>query len=472
MKKILSIFISIASLGVFAQSSNVETVGVFLSRSELTLIEMEDAKKAIDAAAVHEDTKNLAKMWFFRAALYDTLYKNPLFAGIDPDGTEKFAIACMKCMETDIKKRYIDYCEYAIVNSAFAAYNEAFKNGEAANYAKANMFYQMVLDVLPFDKNKDMEKNDITEKRVLFNMMYFSMKSKDVINSKKYLLRLIELNYEDHLLFIYLSNIYLEEKDTANAIKYIEQGRIKYPNEKDLINSELNIYIVQGKQDVLLKKIEFATEQKPDDPDLIYIRGNMYDSYSSDLLKRAKILSDSSNKPNKLSKNELNTQKKKSILDNCKSLTTQAQIFMNSSLEYTAKAEKDYITALEINPDMIDALYNLGALNNNKSNSITEKIKAIESKSQAEYDKKYSVFKKTQDSILYVSLSYFSKALEIVETKSESDKPKKIFKYGYLKDIFYNIQMLYASLNKQDKFIEFKKRKDEATAMYKSLTTE
>jgi len=98
---------------------------------------------------------------------------------------------------------------------------------------------------------------------------------------------------------------------------------------------------------------------------------------------------------------------------------------LNKSKEFAAKAEVDYLKVVELDPDYIDAYFNLGAMNNNRSTEIVEQINNIQANTQAEYDKKYKPLKQRQDSVLNVSLGYFKRALEIAETKSEDTKESK-----------------------------------------------
>src|SRR6478735_245165 len=133
MKKILFILASFSGLMVSAQKSAVESAAIYLRNGE-----MEDAQKSIDAAAVNDETKNDPKMWFYRAAVYDTLTRNPDYAKLaGNDGVEKLAVACRKCVDTDLKDRYAYYCDLAIVNSAFLTYNKAIEFVQAQDAKSA-----------------------------------------------------------------------------------------------------------------------------------------------------------------------------------------------------------------------------------------------------------------------------------------------------------------------------------------------
>jgi hypothetical protein len=130
--------------------------------------------------------------------------------------------------------------------------------------------------------------------------------------------------------------------------------------------------------------------------------------------------------------------------------------------EYSTKAEADYFKAIDLNPEMIDAYYNLGALTNNKTVEIANKINSIDVKTQGEYDKKYNALKKVQDSIFTVAIQQFLKVEEYAQMKPEKTSEEKALKYAYLKDAYFSLQLIYAGMKNENKSMEYKAKKDEA----------
>nr|MBC7612336.1 hypothetical protein [Pseudopedobacter sp.] len=458
MKKLMLTVVALASLQVFAQNSNIESAAIYLRNGE-----MEDAKKAIDAAVLHPETKNDPKAWFFYTAVYDTLYVNPLYANImGNDIEEKFFYACKKCIETDVKKRYESYCkDQAIINSAFRSFNRGVSANQQKDYKTALKFYQMVLEVLPYDKNEDLKKNNLSEKNVYLYMANAAVQGGDKQNGKKYLQKLMDLNYDDHLIYMQMATLYLEESDTTSAMKFIDKGREKYPTEKDLITQELNIYLVQGRQDILINKLNSALDINPDDITLLFVRGSVLDNFANEHLKKYKHERDTATILKRKISTEKIPAKKTAMATSYTNFTKAAELNLKLSKENVVKAETDYKKVTELNPDYIDAFFNLGALNNNRSTEIVEKINDLpNSISQAEYDKKYNVLKLQKDSILKTALGYFSQALAIAEAKGEDTPEKKKEKYAYLRDILYSMQQVYANLGDEKKTMEMKKRKE------------
>lgn len=455
MKKLLVCLSLFAGFNAFAQKSKVESAVIYLRNSEI-----EDAKKALDEAVVNEETKNSPKMWYYRAALYDTINRNPAYVSLDKDYVLHFSEACKKCMETDTKKLYEDYCGVALINSAFACYNEAYNASNEGDYAKAEKFFRMVIDVFPYDKNEDLKKNNLSEKAIYNTMAYMSLKAKNYPSALSSFDKLMSMNYDDHLIYYYAAQIKLETGDTTAALDYISKGKALYPTEKDLINQELNIYISQGKQDVLLQKLTEAIEASPDNADLVFYKGSITENIGNDFAKKAAHCKDTANSLSKQAKLAKTPAAKTNFENAAKKFKAMIPELEKNYKERVAAAETEYKKVLEINPDYLDAYYNLGALTNNKSTAIVEKMNSIQAASQADYDKKYGALKKVQDSILTVSLDYFSKALSIAQAKEDDTAEKKKEKNTYLNDILFSLQQVYANLGDEKKAMEMRSQRE------------
>lgn len=458
MKRVGLITLMLLGLSAFAQKSNVESAAIYLRNGEL-----EDAKKAIDQAVVHEETKGDPKAWFYYVAILDTIYRNPAYSGLaEADLVDKFYNGCKKCIETDVKGRYKYYCkEQALLNSAFMCWNKGIAAYENKDFNKAVAYYQMVLDIIPMDVNGDLKKNNLSEKNIYLYMAYAALQGNDKPRAKSCLKKLIDLNYDDPRVFMQMASLHMEDGDTAQALQVVETGRTRLPGDKDLINQELNIYLNMGKQDILLEKLNAAVESNPEDANLIYVRGNVYDNAANEIIRRAKHSRDTSSTLSKKALTEKDPKKKATFSAASANYQKKYTELMNQSKEYSTKAEVDYKKAVELNPDLIDAYFNLGALTNNKTTDVVEKINSLPVNiSQAEYDKRYNPLKKQKDEILNVALGYFNQALAIAEAKSEDTPEKKKEKYNYMRDILYSIQQVYANLDNEKMAIETKKKRE------------
>jgi tetratricopeptide (TPR) repeat protein len=460
MKKLLFIALTIASIGAFAQTNRVNDAAIYLRNGEV-----EEAKKAAEEAVAHPDTKSDPKAWFYYVSVLDTVLRNKGTYGklIDDNTSTAFFNACIQCIKTDVKKRYDYYCqEQALITSSFENVNKGIAAYDAKEFDKAIKYYQMVIDAIPYDKNEELKRNNLSEKNIYLYMTYSAIQAKDNAKSKVFLQKLMDLNYDDHLIYLQMVNIHLEERDTTAALKVLDNARTKYPSEKDLINQELNIYLAMGKQDILVEKINAALESNPDDVTLTFVRGNVFDNFSSENTKRFKAQRDSVSIWKRRASAEKAQAKKTIYTTNATTAQKKADELYAKSKEFAAKAEVDYKKVVELNPDYIDAWYNLGALTNNKSTEIVEKINNIPNNiTQADYDKRLAPLKKEQTAVLNEALKYFQQALAIAEAKPDDTEEKKKEKNAYMRDILYSIQQVYANLGDEKKTIEtMNRRKD------------
>jgi Tfp pilus assembly protein PilF len=449
MKKSLLLIAMSVSLFVQAQKQKVESAAIYLRNSEI-----EEAVKAIDEAAIDETTMNDPKMWFYRAAIYDTIYRNPEYKPFAKNIEENLVVACLKCISTDEKKKYDYYCGYAVINGAFAAYNKAIEFYQKEDAVNATKFFQYVIDVMPYDKNKDLIKNNINEKSITLTMADLAMRTKQFSEAKKQFQKLIDMDYNDPIIYLLMANIFYTEGDTIGGLKITELGRKRFTTDKELINQELNIYLAQGKQQILLDKLNEALDIDSENPTLLFVRGNIYDSYSKTAAADIKKMTELASATSKKAKKEQNPSNKAKLNGELSKLNKQSDSTKSVMNTYITNAEKDYTKAAEINQDYLDAWYNLGALTNNKTTEWADKMNALSAPNQADYDKKWKAMKKIQDSILNVALGHFDKALQIAENLPEDTKENKKAKMQTLISLYYTKQQVYANLNDEKMTLE------------------
>ena len=325
MKKIkILILLLLLSTINFAQKLNVENTYISLGGKTGKNKNLEDAKKYIDIAYEHPTTSNDPKMWYYRGQTYLEVhqYKEK---NLDDEAIEKSIRSYVKCLETDVKKKYTKKARAEVTKyAAVHGYNKAVSAQQNKNYTKALEIYKLILEIKPHDTENELKRNNISTQTLYYNSYLCAQELKDFEKTKFYIQKLMDLNYNDPDIYIAISNIYMAEKDTANALKYIEQGRKKFEEDKLLINAELNHYKTIGRVDILLKKLTDAIKADPEYA-LIYIH-------------RAKIY---------------------------------------EKINEISNAEVDYKKAIEIDPLNYDANYSIAIMFNNKGFEIKNKVNAM-----------------------------------------------------------------------------------------------
>ena len=373
MKKIyLFIFIISIANSVFAQKFNVVNASIALRQDNLV-----EAKQYIDEAFLNEATSNDPKMWNYRAPIYlQIALKQP---ELDDKAVIKSTIAHIKCLQIGKRDKIIVekwtskedilaglmQCGYKLFNLAIDKYN-------SEEYMIAIDLYNTIFDIIPFDEEDQLKRGNITKETILYNSFFASSKLKDNKLSKELLQKLIDINFNEPAIYIYMSDLYKDEDNIDKSIEYLSLGREMFEDNQSIINTEINLYIELGRTIELIAKLGDAINLDQENPLLFFNRGTIYDQEGQ--------------------------------LDN---------------------AIKDYNKAIELDPSSFGSNYNLGALYfnkavelNNLANSTSNDVKYKKIKKEADlyFDKglpfleaAYQLNSKDKNTLLSLKQLYYMK---------------------------------------------------------------
>ena len=470
MKKIILTLAFAASFTsiVFSQTSNIESAVLDLSAKSY-----ESAKKYIDKAYVNEETKNSPKMHYYRGYIHLKIANDSTINSNFPDACEIALRSFIECIKLDTKKKYeerMDDDNYPIgsitslVNSSFLCNNKAANLFGSKDYDGAMRNYELILEAIPYDKGKDLAKNNLTATQIQLYYSYAAINARNdkenaykkckeykkidcgslLLNlnntisvndsllrlcqyyktadceqlltdkfafsdkAKNTLTKMIAANYPDPIVYIQLEQLQLADGDTTNALLTIEKGLSVIENNKDLMNEELRIYQARNDMNGLIAKLSKSIEVDPTNVNYILTRGNLYDRHKFEFLNK----------------------KKTREADSCSAL-----------------AEADYLKCIEINANDTFALYSLGALYLQQGNPIIEKINALNEK-KPDYTQKLNAFKADLKKLFEKAKPFLEKSYELKQDDY---------------DIVFALQQLYIKLDMKDKAMEFKKKKEALT---------
>ena len=189
----------------------------------------------------------------------------------------------------------------------------------------------------------------------------------------KYLKPLYEMKYDHSFLYEALFNLNKESNPDA-AIKYLQEGRTQYPEEKGLLYAEINYYLSIGNLEEPISRIKEAIAQDPSNISLYTTLGNVYD--------------------------QLTTEKRDA------GETEESDKYFNEAFSY-------FNQALELDSENFDATYSLGALYYNKAAAMTTQINELANDYSPEGTKKYNAMKEEMDGYFGEALPFFEKAHSI-----------------------------------------------------------
>ena len=178
--------------------------------------------------------------------------------------------------------------------------------------------------------------------------------------------------------FVYdaLYRIYNAKGDNAKAISYLDAGRKRFPDDSGLLFTEINVYLSEGKLDVLIDKLKQGIAKEPNNTSLYFTLGNVYDQ---------------------LSQKEKDAAKAQELID---------------------EAFKYYDQTIAKDPKNVEAYYSKGAIYYNRAANQSQELVALSNDMSREGEKKYQAIEKQMNANFDAALPFFQKA----ESVNPNDK--------------------------------------------------
>jgi tetratricopeptide (TPR) repeat protein len=373
MRKImLSSALLLFSLASFAQKHQVSSACIYLKNNELN-----EAKAAIDEAAKNEQTIGLAKTWVYRGQVYYAIALDTTGTYNVPDALDISLSSFKEGGKLDTKKEFEEDISRGVEGIAFMNFNRGVIPYNNKEFELALKHFNAVSEAYDF-LNQTYNLGIVDTTAMFYGAFAATGCRKYDIAKNKYE-TLLSANHKKPEIFQGLEVIALSMGDTAQALKYIEQGRTMFPDNNQLMFDELNIYLAQNKTQEVLNKLKDAIAKNPSSVELNYVLGNKYDS----------------------------------------------------NLKDTANAIKYYEAALKIKPDFFDALYSAGALYYNQAVNINDVMNKLGYDQASQ--KKYNILEVERDKMFSRALPYFERAYAV----DASDKDTK----SALREIYTRLKM-------------------------------
>lgn len=358
MKKTIFTLTTLAVTSVgFAQKAEVVSAFNYNKAFERSLkcSELQNGLASINKATEDATTKEWAKTWYYRGNLYFNVLASKSSkescANLDADALEKCTDSYMKALTLnfqDPQLKSLDLEKEADLMKFFSAIQSQSKvddemytmdiigrkfPGLAGEYGNKGIgeFQSKNYKAAQESFGKSMLLSQFTGKMdtmMLYNTALASDLGGENETAKQLYDALIMLKYNvdgnGPSLYRSMANIYKKEGNDTKAQEYIKKGRSAYPNDYNLIVTELDGYLASGKHAEALENLNLAITNNPKNEVLYFARGTVYEN-----------------------------------------------------LKQQDNAIKDYSKAIELKPDYYDAHFNLGAY---YFNSGAEKINEVKHK--------------------------------------------------------------------------------------------
>lgn len=267
-KAIIFTAILAAGSSTYAQTNNLKKAATNIQKYEelrstgsaqLGESFLKTAKEAIDAASVHEKTKDLAETWTYYSLVYSNLASNDK----SDETAAKAEEAIKKAKELD--KDGKQAANIAAAEQGLYAFNF---NAGVAHWDKQDFksAYQA------FDKASNLVPTDTT---VTYYAGLAAIQNKDYqAGIEKYKKLIDRKDYSSHKsILVDLPKLYLSLQDTTNALEYAALAAKEYPAENDAVVQNIELNLIVGNEAKIISEIENQIAKDGNNKNLYYYLG-------------------------------------------------------------------------------------------------------------------------------------------------------------------------------------------------------
>lgn len=373
----------------FAQKNVRQTASNFLKEGKL-----DKAMETINQCILDPTTATDAKAWFIRGNIYLEIAnsKDEKYKALDPNALQQALDSYKKATEFDQKKDYTEDIFNKVNWQRNNYFNQAVDSYNKKLYIDAMLAFENSANAL--------SSIHISDTISLFYAAACAGLANDKVKAKQYYIDLLKQGAKSPTIYISLSDLYRQDKDSTGALKVVREGQNIYPNDLKLFLAETNIYLTFGNTEKALKNLKLATEKDTMNPTVFFALGTIYDNISNDTLKPEKV---------------------------------RGKAF--------GLAIDAYKSAIKLSPNYFEPNYNLGALYVNKAATIND----IANRLPLDADAQYKKLKTEADQLLEIATPYLEKATEL--------QPNDI-------NTLYSLKQIYVRTNKPDKLKAINEKMD------------
>jgi len=355
MKRLTLLMILIISCSIlFAQRNNRTTAFNYLRNGNLDM-----AKEYIDKAVVHVQTKEDARTWFYKGNIYLSIHmsENPEYKALDSKALDVALESYVKAKSYDTRQEY-----YADILTNLFVISEQYYNLGVRDYNEGRIKEAMDAFKNSLEVTVMMGSLDTL---AMYNVALTAEISGENDTALKYYNDLLKMGFKNPDVYASMGRIHMLKGDTTTALGYIIDGRKNFPDDYNLLISEINVYLLTGEVEKAVENLELAVQKDDTNPTIFFAVGVAYDQLRS---------------------------KKPEVAD-----------------EYFLKSEAAYRRAIELNPVYFDPVYNLGALHVNAAAVLIDEAIKLPLSEQ----KQYEALIEQANEHLTVALPHLEKAHEL-----------------------------------------------------------
>ncbi|HMN33414.1 MAG TPA: hypothetical protein PKA54_08575 [Chitinophagaceae bacterium] len=411
-----------------AQKQNIQNAINSLKEKDVAT-----AKKYIDEAVANPATNTNAKAWMLRGIinqaiiipseylpklqfiLDEKMYEIDLASanslkGANPNAFEEAVNSYNKSLSYD--KKYSKQEVMPLITAmVLLGFNSGINEMNSSKFNEAAQSFQNVLKVAQIDEGKPF-KGEAGFDTLFTNCKLYQGNCYYQIGKEDDAIPLLEEAAKNPItqkadVYVMLTDIYERKGNTAKWSEVMKEAKAKYPNDKRLINNEINYYLKLGKGEESIAKLKEGIAAEPNKADLHIILGQTY----------------------------YNMATPKDEKGNAKPAPANAK-------ELEQNALKSFSKAIELDPKNPYPQFYSGILFFNTAKDLTDEMNKAD-------DKKYKEIEPKRNEQLNLAIPFLEKAKTFTEAEGLNDGNREMYK-----QILSGLSQAYMITDKAEKSTE------------------
>lgn len=417
----------ITTLG-FTQKSNIQSAINYLKENDIA-----NAKKMIDEAVNNESTKSSAKAWMLRGVINQAiatpaefmpklnfiLNENPYMIdmasanalkGSNPNAASEAVESYKKALTLDPKYEKMEVLPL-LSGMVILGFNTGIAQMNASKFMDAIKAFDDVIAVSNIDGGKPF-KGIGGYDTIFSNTRLYQANSYYQTGKEDEALPMLEEAIKNPITqnpdaYVMITDIYERKNNEAKWLETMKLAKAKYPNDKRILNNEINYYLKSGKGEESIAKLKEGIAADPKKAELYIILGQTYYNMAYPMDKDGKMLASPAN-----------------------------------AKDLEANALANYAKAIELNANDPFPQFYTGIVHYNAAKVMTDEMNKAD-------DKKYKEIEPKRNAKIEMGIPFLLKAKSLIEAEGVKEDKKTMYK-----QILSGLAQSYMITDKADKSTE------------------
>ena len=237
---------------------------------------LDEAKRLIDEAIVHQSCVNFDKAYFTKGQIYQAICESPIYKKLDPQALDKAWEAYQKVIELDEKNSYTKRLATQYQNLTVDYTNQAIDYYNVDDFKGALASFKRVLEI----ENSAIMTADAPAKvdtAIIFNAGIAAQKAGEFAEAEKYYKEALKYNYESARTYAFLTNVLKEQGKEEEAVSYLHKGYELFPENSFMLVELINYYLMGGQPEKAEVYLDAAIAQDPENASFYRAKGTLYE---------------------------------------------------------------------------------------------------------------------------------------------------------------------------------------------------